>query len=60
MGLAPYGKPKYVEKLRDMILIKNKGNFELNLDYFKFHKEDFNYRWEDGKIETKIYIQKKF
>ena len=59
MGLAPYGKPKYVEKLRDMILIKNKGNFELNLDYFKFHKEDFNYRWEDGKIEIEDLYTKK-
>ena len=51
MGLAPYGKPKYVEKLREIISIKNKGNFELNLDYFKFHKQDFNYRWENGKVE---------
>ena len=59
MGLAPYGKPKYVEKLRDMILIKNKGNFELNLDYFKFHKEDFNYRWDDGRIEIEDLYTKK-
>ena len=59
MGLAPYGKPKYVEKLRDVILIKNKGNFELNLSYFKFHKEDFNYRWEDGKIEIEDLYTKK-
>ena len=51
MGLAPYGKPKYVEKLRDILLIKNKGKFQLNLDYFKFHKENFNYRWENGKVE---------
>ena len=51
MGLAPYGKPKYVEKLREIISIKNKGNFELNLNYFKFHKQDFNYRWENGKVE---------
>ena len=61
MGLAPYGKPKYVEKLRDMILIKNKGNFELNLDYFKFHKENFNYRWENGKVEIEdLYTNKIF
>ena len=59
MGLAPYGKPKYVEKLREMILIKNKGNFELNLDYFKFHKEDFNYRWDDGRIEIEDLYTKK-
>jgi carbamoyltransferase len=51
MGLAPYGKPKYVEQLKKVLLIKKDGNFELNLDYFKFHKENFNYRWENGKVE---------
>jgi carbamoyltransferase len=51
MGLAPYGKPTYVEQLRKILLIKTNGNFELNLDYFKFHKENFNYRWENGKVE---------
>ncbi len=59
MGLAPYGKPKYVEKLKDILLIKNKGKFELNLDYFKFHKENFNYRWENGKVEIEdLYTNK--
>ena len=59
MGLAPYGKPKFVDKLRQILLTKNNGNFELNLDYFKFHKEDFNYRWEDGKIEIEDLYTKK-
>ena len=35
MGLAPYGTPKYVEKLRDVVLWKKGGLFELNLDYFR-------------------------
>jgi carbamoyltransferase len=35
MGLAPYGTPKYVAKLRDVVLWKNGGLFELNLDYFR-------------------------
>ena len=51
MGLAPYGKPKYVDQLKKVLLIMENGKFELNLDYFKFHKEDFSYRWENGKIE---------
>ena len=51
MGLAPYGKPKFVNKLRQILLIKNNGNFELNLDYFKFYKENFSYRWDNGKVE---------
>jgi carbamoyltransferase len=35
MGLAPYGTPKYVAKLRDVVLWKKGGLFELNLDYFR-------------------------
>jgi carbamoyltransferase len=35
MGLAPYGNPQYVEKLRDVLLFKNDGSFSLNLKYFR-------------------------
>lgn len=59
MGLAPYGKPTYVEQLKKILLIKKDGAFELNLDYFKFHKENFNYRWENGIVEIEdLYTDK--
>ena len=51
MGLAPYGKPNYVNDLKKILLIQEKGVFKLNLDYFKFHKENFSYRWDNGKVE---------
>ena len=51
MGLAPYGKPNYINDLKKILLIQENGIFKLNLDYFKFHKENFNYRWENGKVE---------
>ncbi len=51
MGLAPYGKPNYVDKLKKILLLKKNGNYSLNLDYFKFHRENFNYKWDDGKVE---------
>ena len=51
MGLAPYGKPTYVNDLRKILLIQEKGIFKLNLDYYKFYKENFNYRWENGIVE---------
>ncbi len=35
MGMAPYGKPAYIEKLKDVILTKNNGLFQLNLSYFR-------------------------
>ena len=37
MGLAPYGEPKYVEKIKkNLIDIKTDGSFKLNQDYFNY------------------------
>ena len=37
MGLAPYGKPKYKEKiLKNLIDIKPDGSFKLNMSYFNY------------------------
>jgi carbamoyltransferase len=37
MGLAPYGKPIYADKIRDeLINIRRDGSFTLNLRYFEF------------------------
>ena len=39
MGLAPYGKPKYVKKIKHKLIdIKDDGTFKLNVDYFKYHR----------------------
>ena len=39
MGLAPYGRPKYVEKIKNNLIdIKMDGTFNLNMNYFKFHR----------------------
>jgi len=35
MGLAPYGKPVYVDKLRDIVRLTGNGLFNLDLSYFK-------------------------
>lgn len=34
MGLAPYGEPKFVDKLRDVVKLIPGGLFQLNLNYF--------------------------
>jgi len=37
MGLAPYGEPKYVQKIMDNLLdLKDDGSFRLNLKYFGY------------------------
>ncbi|HVY74780.1 MAG TPA: carbamoyltransferase C-terminal domain-containing protein [Puia sp.] len=38
MGLAPYGEPKYVEKLKEVLLFEPSGLFRLNLKYFRSGK----------------------
>ena len=37
MGLAPYGEPIYLEKLRKLIDVKDDGSYELDMSYFVFH-----------------------
>jgi len=34
MGLAPYGKPLYLDKLKHLVKLQSNGLFELDLDYF--------------------------
>lgn len=48
MGLAPYGKPVYMEQMRQIVLLQSDGGFRLNLDYFRHHREDIAYEWEEG------------
>lgn len=37
MGMAPFGVPKYKEKVYQLIQLHGDGSFELNMDYFSFH-----------------------
>jgi carbamoyltransferase len=48
MGLAPYGKPTYIEHMRKIVKLKFNGSFELNLNYFRHHYEKINYQWENS------------
>ncbi|NDK54515.1 carbamoyltransferase family protein [Pontibacter fetidus] len=49
MGLAPYGMPTMVEKLRDVLKFKDNGLFELNIKYFRHVKEGVQMSWEGGE-----------
>ncbi len=43
MGLAPYGKPRYLDVMRDLVSLEDEGRFSLNLDYFIHHSEGVDY-----------------
>lgn len=48
MGLAPYGRPKFLDKLRQIIKLHNDGSFSMDLSYFRHHRENVEYEWEGG------------
>jgi len=48
MGLAPYGQPRYIEEFRDIIRTEARGQFRLNLDYFRHHAEGVDMTWDQG------------
>jgi carbamoyltransferase len=47
MGLAPYGEPSFVEPLRRVLMTHRDGRFTLNPAYFRFHKEQTAYEWDN-------------
>ena len=51
MGLAPYGEPKFLEKMRDLVKTGNGPGYELNLKYFRHDRDSNLYRWADGVPE---------
>ncbi len=50
MGMAPYGQPRYVDKVWKLIRQDPDGSFSLDMDYFSFHHSTdrtFNRRFVD-------------
>ncbi len=49
MGMAPFGQPKYVDKVYELVHVDDDGGFELDMDYFCFHyssEKTFNKKFE--------------
>lgn len=38
MGMAPYGTPRYADKVRELVVFHEDGSFGLDLSYFDFHR----------------------
>jgi len=49
MGLAPYGKPTEIKNMRQIVKLKPKGRFELDLDYFIHHSAGISMVWDNGE-----------
>jgi carbamoyltransferase len=49
MGMAPFGTPRYMDKVYKLIHVEKDGSFELNMDYFSFAystRRTFNRKFE--------------
>ncbi len=44
MGMAPYGQPRFLDKVYQLVNVADDGSFRLNMDYFSFyHSTDHTY-----------------
>jgi carbamoyltransferase len=47
MGLAPYGQPKYMKEMENLITIADDGSFKMNMRYFAY---DYGLTMTNGKF----------
>jgi carbamoyltransferase len=52
MGLAPYGEPKFMDAMRQIVLLQRDGTFRLNLRCFRHHVENVSYSWNNCSPEV--------
>ena len=38
--MAPYGQPRYVDRVRKLVNVNRDGAFTLNMEYFSYHYSD--------------------
>ena len=59
MGLAPYGKPLYVDKLREVVRLTKDGLFNLDLSYFRVTQGNvISYGSDNIPVVDKLYSEK--
>ena len=58
MGMAPYGKATRIEDVHKVIRVEPDGSFDLNMDYFSFHRSThrtFSSRFEQLFGEPRVH-----
>jgi len=48
MGLAPYGRPAFMDEMRNIVRLISGGSFQLDLQYFRHHKERMSFQYYDA------------
>jgi len=49
MGLAPYGRPEFVEEIRTLVALEPGGRFSLALPFFRHWSEGVSMTWDEGE-----------
>jgi carbamoyltransferase len=52
MGLAPYGTPRFMAEMRQIVHLHDDGKYTLELEYFRHHREKIEYEWSGGEPKT--------
>jgi len=47
MGLAPYGQPRFLKEMERLVRLEPGGVFSLALEYFRHHRGNLTFRWEN-------------
>lgn len=58
MGLAPYGKPVFLEKMHSVIRLKANGKFALHPPYFRHFWEGVEMSWEGQPTLGPLYTER--
>jgi len=60
MGLSAYGKPIFLDRMREILRLKGDGTFRLNLEYFIHHSEGVAMTWHGGEPKMGNVFSPKF
>jgi len=55
MGLSAFGKPIYYDLIKKELFKEYSEDFKLNLKYYKFQKNNFNYNFEGTPNQKELY-----
>lgn len=48
MGLAPYGEPRFLNEMEQLVRLQDDGTFRLDLSFFIHHRENVMFEWSGG------------
>ncbi|HEX5689819.1 MAG TPA: carbamoyltransferase C-terminal domain-containing protein, partial [Roseiflexaceae bacterium] len=60
MGLAPLGRPIYMDRFAKVLRIQRDGSFDLDMDYFALDADGANMSWDDGEPTVGTIFSRKF